>query len=99
MGTERSGRLACQSEVTADARDLYSANLEAADCDACWVAMTDRGLALPLAEEDPPGEMLSLARSALALGMRAEPRSIAPPGARGDSQADGPDIAAVSPRR
>jgi hypothetical protein len=82
------GRLACQTEVTPDARDLYRRADD--DCDGCRIDWQLRGAAQALIAEDDEldngGTVISLARAVLALGLRGEARSIAP--ARSDADWD-----------
>jgi hypothetical protein len=84
------GRLACQTDVTPDARDLYRRVGE--DCDGCRLDLQLRGAALAVMAEDDDldnaGTVISLARAVLALGQRAEARAIAPAQADADWDLD-----------
>ena len=86
------GRLACQTDVTPDARDLYRRAGD--DCDSCRLDLHLRGAAMALAGDDEDGDntgtVISLARAVLALGRRGEARAIAP--ARADDDVDDVDV-------
>jgi hypothetical protein len=71
------GRLACQTDETTDAWEIY--RLTPGDCEDCRGAGLLRGVALaPPLEDDAPGEITSLAKAALGLGQPAPARAIAP---------------------
>ena len=69
------GRLACQTDQTPDARDLYRASM--GDCDDCLLMAGIRGTAAAPTEDDQTGEITSLVRAALGAGQRADPRPMA----------------------
>lgn len=66
------GRLACQTDETPDARELYGLTVE--DCGACRLDAAVRGAPVPLRDEDEAGEMISLAKAALGRGPRIDAR-------------------------
>jgi hypothetical protein len=94
------GDLACQTDVTSDARDLYRARDGNDECEDCLWAAAGRGTALLLAPEQDEtdtrwtagSEIISLARAVLALGQRGQARAVAPAdaGAADDATAGRP---------
>jgi hypothetical protein len=73
------GRLACQTDETTDAWEIY--RLSPGDCDDCKVAGQLRGVAMaPPLEDEGPADITSLAKAALGLGQAAPARAIAPQG-------------------
>ena len=77
------GRLACQTDVTPDARDLYRRVDDECQLDGdCRLDLQLRGAAMALAPDEDDGDntgtVISLARAVLALGRRGEARSIQP---------------------
>jgi hypothetical protein len=93
-------RLACQTDVTPDARELYRLRGEDGACDDCRLATALRGAIVPLGLNglDPEendvtwtsgGAIVSLARAVLALGQRGPARAVAPGDAAGGASGNG----------
>jgi hypothetical protein len=90
------GRLACQTDVTPDARDLYRRVTDECELDGdCGIDLRLRGAPMALLPEDDEGDqrddagtVISLARAVLALGQRGDARAIKPGRADADLDVD-----------